>query len=576
MVAIMVMAVPTDFAIGRGLARLAFAAGLLLVAATGQAQTAPPPPPASGVTYDAPPEQAAEPADQAEVASSHSGEHARTSIHPYLEISQVVSSELDSGDTLTYTSVAAGIDGIVQTQRVIVQLSYRYQRLIEWDDNVGDQDMHSGLAAASIQLVPGVLSFDAGAMATRTGGEGRAVGTTVFDPSVEVYSAYAGPTLSTHAGALAINAAYRLGYVAIDDDTPAGAAADYGSAVAHSLTGSIGMAPGSLPVGWTIGAGYARTDNDGEFDSQFEGAYVRGDVVVPIGPTLALTAGIGYEDFEASQLDFARDANGVPVLGPNGRPTSDPTRPRLLTYQLSDMIYDAGIIWRPSSRTELQARAGHRYGGTTVVASLSHQFSPHSGMSVSVYDSMQTFDNATLNNISGLPDDLEAIRDPLTGALTGCFFGAAPGTGQCLNNDLQSIRTTSFRAQGVNLTVTGDRGLLSWGVGVGYTHHRYNQPDDPAFALLGAPEDESYGAFGSLSRQLSRESSLNLNAYASWYDTDQANFRTIFSTGGTLSYNRTFLMDRLQLLAALGLYYNDNGTIDSTVASILLGLRYTF
>jgi len=53
-------------------------------------------------------------------------------------------------------------------------------------------------------------------------------------------------------------------------------------------------------------------------------------------------------------------------------------------------------------------------------------------------------------------------------------------------------------------------------------------------------------------------------------------FHTIFSTGGTLSYNRTFLMDRLQLLAALGLYYNDNGTIDSTVASILLGLRYTF
>src|SRR4029434_2523151 len=147
---------------------------------------------------------------------------------------------------------------------------------------------------------------------------------------------------------------------------------------------------------------------------------------------------------------------GVPVLGPDGRPTSDPTRPRLLTYQLSDIIYDAGIIWRPSSRTELQARAGHRYGGTTVVASLSHQFSAHSGMSASVYDSMQTFDHATINNISGLPDDLQAIRDPLTGALTGCFFGAAPGTGQCLNNDLQSIRTPSLRAQVVRPPWTRD------------------------------------------------------------------------------------------------------------------------
>ena len=82
--------------------------------------------------------------------------------------------------------------------------------------------------------------------------------------------------------------------------------------------------------------------------------------------------------------------------------------------------------------------------------------------------------------------------------------------------------------------------------------------------------------FGSLSRQLSRESNLNFNAYASWFDTNQANFNTVFSTGGTLSYDRSFLMDRLRLLAALGLYYNDNGTIDSTVASVLLGLRYTF
>jgi hypothetical protein len=111
------MAVPTDFAIGRGLARLAFAAGLLLAAAAGQAQSAPPPPPASGVTYDAPPEQAAEPCGPGRGGQQQPWEHARTSIHPYLEISQVVTSELDSGDTLTYTSVAAGIDGVVQTQR---------------------------------------------------------------------------------------------------------------------------------------------------------------------------------------------------------------------------------------------------------------------------------------------------------------------------------------------------------------------------------------------------------------------------------------------------------------------------
>ena len=50
----------------------------------------------------------------------------------------------------------------------------------------------------------------------------------------------------------------------------------------------------------------------------------------------------------------------------------------------------------------------------------------------------------------------------------------------------------------------------------------------------------------------------------------------MFSTGGTASYSRSFLLDRLSFLAALGLYHTDDGTLDSTVASGLAGLRYTF
>ena len=33
-----------------------------------------------------------------------------------------------------------------------------------------------------------------------------------------------------------------------------------------------------------------------------------------------------------------------------------------------------------------------------------------------------------INDLSGLPDDLDANRDPLTGGLSGCVFGAAPGS----------------------------------------------------------------------------------------------------------------------------------------------------
>ena len=94
--------------------------------------------------------------------------------------------------------------------------------------------------------------------------------------------------------------------------------------------------------------------------------------------------------------------------------------------------------------------------------------------------------------------------------------------------------------------------------------------------MFGGNEDESFGLFGSIDRRLSRTSDIGFDAYATWFDTDQADFSTVFSTGGTLSYNRRFLMDRLSLIAALGLNHNDDGTFDSTVVSALLGLRYTF
>ena len=555
----------TDRTLRRGACALGLA--LALGAGAAQAQSLP----SSGVDYGPPPAEASE-----DPEAPPRRERSRSQIRPYLEVSQVVSHEFDSGDTLTYTAVAAGVDGQVVTRRVSVAMSYRYQRNIEWEGEVGDSDMHSGVAVANVQVIPGTLNFDAGALATRTGGEGRVLGVTDRDAAIEVYSLYAGPTLSTHAGPVAVNASYRLGYVAIDDDTPTAAARDdLDSATAHSATASVGMAPGRLPVGWTVGAGHARTDSSGEFDHEFEGSYVRADVVVPVRPTLAVTAGVGYEDIEASQRDFVRDAAGVPVIGPDGRPSADPSR-RILTYDLSGIIYDAGIIWRPSARTELQARAGHRYGGTTFVGTLGHRFSPNTAMTATVFDTVETFGSLIINDISTLPNDLQVDRDPLTGGLAGCVFGRDPGTGLCLDRALQSIRGNTFRMRGASLVFSGSRGLWSWGAGAGYTHRRFGRPEDPVFDFFGATEDESLIVSASLGRRLSRTSSFNLSAYASWFDTDLAGFDRVFGTGGTASYSRSFLFDRLSFLAALGLYHTDDGTLDSTVASGLAGLRYTF
>src|SRR5687768_8366871 len=92
----------------------------------------------------------------------------RSRITPYIEIQQVLNADLNGGDTLTYTGVGGGVDADIATRRVQATISYNYQRRIAWEGNLHDEDVHSGLAAAQIQVVPGMLTFDAGAMATRS------------------------------------------------------------------------------------------------------------------------------------------------------------------------------------------------------------------------------------------------------------------------------------------------------------------------------------------------------------------------------------------------------------------------
>jgi hypothetical protein len=575
------MVMTNELHLRRNLRRLALAIGFAAgLGTSAYAQDYPAPPPASGVSYGepAPEAEAGEAQDAQAPAEAPRRRHSRGEIRPYLEVAQVFSAELgDGGETFTYTSIAAGVDGRIETRRVRAQMSYRYERHIEYDGNVPDRDIHSGVAMVNAQVVPGALSLDAGALATRTAGDGRAIGVSTQDQAVNVYSVYAGPTLSTHAGPVAVNAAYRLGYVKIDDDRIAGTLdEDFDSATAHSATASVGMAPGGrLPFGWTVGAGYAREDSGGRFDNRFEGMYARADVVVPLSSTLAVTAGVGYEDIQASQRDIVRDINGIPVLDPAGRPTPDPARPRLLTYDMDGIMYDAGIIWRPTARTELQARAGRRYGGTTVIGSLSHRINDHAAVNAAVFDSVTTFGNQLNNDLSNLPDDFDASRDPVTGNLGGCVFGRQGG-GACLGRSLQSIRGNSFRMRGGSITFSGERRLWTWGVGAGYTHRRYARPNDPAFDPVIPREDEDFSLYASLGRQLSRTSSVDLNVYASWYNSDLAGADDVTSMGATASYSRTFLLDRLQLLAAMGIYNTDDGIDSATNASGQLGLRYTF
>ncbi len=118
--------------------------------------------------------------------------------------------DFDSGEVLTYTGVGGGIDAAIATRRVQAMISANYQHRVGWNDRLADDDVISGLAAVHVDAVPGLLAFDAGAMAARTHADIRfpvpTARTIDSEGIAEVYSAYAGPTLSTRAGPVAVNA----------------------------------------------------------------------------------------------------------------------------------------------------------------------------------------------------------------------------------------------------------------------------------------------------------------------------------------------------------------------------------
>jgi hypothetical protein len=513
----------------------------------------------------------------------------RTEVTPYLEVEQVLSAELNEGDTLTYTSVAVGVDAQTTTRRVQAQVSYRYERRIAWEDNLADDDIHTGLAQMRAELVPNMVTFNAGALATRARTDAGApifgFGSADSEALSDVYSFYAGPDFSSRLGLIDVTASYRLGYVKVDDHSlaglpvPAGARSDrYNSSTNHSVSASAGMAPGYLPVGWTLGAGYVREDVN-RLDQRFEGKFIRGDVVLPVSPTFAVTAGVGYEKTEASQQDFKRDANGVAIITPGENLVADPSRPRLLAYDQSGVIWDAGVIWRPSRRTEVQARFGRRYGDETFTGSFRHELNSAFAITGSVYDSVDSFGRIIVADLKKMPTDFEVSRNPLNpsvGGIGGCVFGTKPGTGACLGDALQAISSTNFRHRGASFMLSGGRGPWSLGIGAGYALRKYLAPDVLNGLSLNRVEDQSFTINGSLSRQLSRTSGVEFDAYASWYDSNQTGIGSSFGTGVTGSYYRRLFYDRLEGHAAVGLYTTDSDDIDSTVAQALIGLRYSF
>lgn len=507
----------------------------------------------------------------------------RVSIAPYIELSQVLTWDSQSDDVLTYTSVAAGVDASVETQRVSVNISARYEHQFTYDKQSSDADVVTGLANAQVRITRG-LTIDAGALATRTRTDIRGAAPVFFgnnDRNVSnVYSAYIGPTLATGSGPIGINASYLFGYTKVTQPNstgvaPGSPAIDYfDDSKIQIATASVGFKSGTVaPFGATLSGGWTREDQ-GQLDGRFEGLYARGDVVMPLSGTFAVEGGVGYEKITSSSRDPLVDVGGNPVIDNNGRFVTDPASPRRIAYRTDGIYWDAGVLWRPSPRTTLQARVGRRYDSWSYTGSFSYAPSAGVGVQIGVYDQVETFGGQLQRGLRGLPKEFTATRDLLSQQFSGCTFGTTGGgaAGACLNSVFQSLSSATYRSRGIDGVVSLTRGTTSMGFGAGYATRKFYAPQSPGIVINGISDDSYYAQFF-YSRAIGGRTSFSGDLFANYYDSGLA--PGILSLGGTGSLSRSF--GRLGTSASVGVYtFSQDGQQDQTQAQATLGARYHF
>lgn len=517
----------------------------------------------------------------------HGKDNYGVTLSPYIEAAQIVTAELEPGsDVLTYSRLTAGIDASIDGRYNAASVSLRYDRYVGWGSKASDGDAISGIARGYATVTPG-LQVEAGALATDThingngtvGGIGSVGG--IGADSGKVYSAYAGPTLKTRAGLVDVEAAYRLGYTKFEDDdsvvlVPGGTAVEvFDESIVHNAEVHAGVKPGeALPVGVGVGGGFYQEDVS-NLDQRVRDLHARADVTLPVGHDLALVGGVGYEDVEISARDAVRDASGAPVIGSDGRYVTDKSGPRVLAYDVSGLIWDAGVLWRPSARTQLEAHVGKRYGTTSYYGSFAYAPNSRSSFNVSVYDNVAGFGGQVNRALADLPANFEVNRDPVTGALNGCVAALEGNT--CLSGVLGSVRSSTFRARGVAASYNVDLGRITAGLGAGYDRRKFIAAPGTILASANGVIDENVWLAAYMNAKITPRGTISANAYANWTQAGDVIAGKATSLGASAAYGHS-ITNHLSATLAVGV----DGTTrqdplpDDWEASALAGVRYRF
>ncbi|MEP3051630.1 MAG: preprotein translocase subunit YajC [Erythrobacter sp.] len=518
--------------------------------------------------------------------SSAQGSGPSVTVQPYIEVSQILSAELRPGDdVLTYTQVAAGVDVAAIGRNNGATVSVRYERNIGYgaSDDI-DSDTLSGIARGYLSIVPRAVTLEAGALASRSRidpGGGATSNPLVADNSEsQIYSGFIGPNVATRVGVLDVTGVARVGYTRIEAPdaivTPAGTVADvFDESVTYNTELRVGTQPGELlPVGIGLGGGFFQEDIS-TLDQRVRDAHIRGDVTVPVTSALAFVGGIGYEDVEISSRDAVRDINGDPVIGADGRLVTDGSSPRTLAFDVDGLIWDVGVLWRPSSRTSLSATVGERFDSTTYYGSFTFVPNSRSQLNISAYDGVSGFGGVLNNSLSGLPTEFDALRNSLTGDFAGCVGG---DNGASCVTALGSVRSAAFRGRGVQASYQRRIGQFNAAIAAGYDRRRFIAAAGTALAPADGILDENYFLVGSLDRNVGQSGNLSTTAYANFFQSGSADGTgDVNAYGASAAYTRS-IGSRLSARAAIAVDYFDTdfSADDIAFATALLGLRYDF
>ncbi|WP_288804667.1 preprotein translocase subunit YajC [uncultured Novosphingobium sp.] len=509
----------------------------------------------------------------------------RLEVTPYIEVDQVVTAELSPGnDVLTWTQLSVGADASISGRNNALSASVRYQKQIGWG-KARDGDIISGVARGYTTLLPG-LTLEAGALATqsRVGNDGSALsgGLVPGSSRTNIYSLYGGPSYQTRAGDIDLKANYLLGYTQVEQPNayvvaPGSDAADiFDHSVSQMANVEAGVKPHVVaPVGLGVGGSFYQEDVS-NLDQRVRDLQGRAMVTVPVSRTVQVVGALGYEDVEVSSRDVQRDAAGNPVIGSNGRYKTDKSAPRELAYDVSGLLWDAAVMWRPSPRTSLSAHFGRRYGGTAYGGTLAWAPNDRSSLSLAVYNNLSAFGGQLNRTLDSLPDDFTVVTDPVTGDLRGCV-SSIDGS-NCLSGALGSVRSAVFRSRGFAASYATRIGRLDAGIGLGYDRRSYIAREDSILAAANGVVDENWWLSAYLSGRLGREAGWSTSVYANLLSSNAPLTGDSMGYGASLSYYR-MLARRLRATLAVSIdgSSRDDALIDDYwTASALAGLRYSF